>query len=127
MDSCRKKEADNPYTKILGRWKLAKTGADYNNNGIIASDEMSNVSASQDYEYLFNNDGTGTLYASYNGKKEPDEPFQWYIKYDSVWIGGKFNDTTTFFIVNNTASDLTLTKRSDHAQGIFEWLYFVRK
>jgi hypothetical protein len=126
-ESCRKKEANTPSEKVLGRWKLTKEGSDDNGNGLIESFEFKTVVAAKDYEFQFNGDGTGTRYASFDGQKIPDEPFKWHIKGDSLWIGGKYNDTNSYHILNLNASELTITKRPDVGQVGFQWYYYTKK
>lgn len=125
--SCRKKEAGTIGDKVLGRWKLAKTGSDDNNNGYVEGIEIKPVATAQDYEYQFNGDGTGTRYSSFDGSKLPDESLVWQVRNDSLWIAGKYNDTTMYHILTANASELIITKRPDQAQFGFEWYYYTRK
>ncbi len=123
IGACEKKQdADTPYTRIQGNWKLAKTATDDNGDRQIGIGETHTVSPLQDYEITFNKDYTGVENDVYNGVAAPPLKFDWAIVgKDSVWCGFEGHDTLTYYLVG--VSSGTLTLQTDTKYGLVAYYY----
>jgi hypothetical protein len=124
--SCAKKEApQTPYDRIQGSWKLAKTGTDDDGNGNVDYYEQHSLPVGQDYQKIFNKDGTGLETNVFNNVVSPPLKFRWKIvNADSVYIAYAANDTLTFYVAAVSSADLTLTTRGKQS---LEWYYYTKK
>jgi hypothetical protein len=117
LTSCTKKQAaETPFTRMLGKWKLAKTATDDNGNNIIEGSEIHAVAAGQDNEVTFNKDLTGTETNIYNGVASPPLNFTWKITNEdsSIQCAYTGHDTITYYLVSVSSANLVLQTFATH-------------
>ena len=126
--SCAKKQGpDTPYTRMVGKWKLAKTGND-NGNGVIV---YTPVLKGQDWEWTFNNNSTAIELNNDGPSQNPTENYDWKIVgADSLWMAGAWHDTTTYYLFSINSSAMTLTwsdtTTAPNGNKVAMGLYFTR-
>jgi hypothetical protein len=124
--SCTKKKGpDTPYGKMQGKWKLVRVATDNGGGSLVYAP----VPKEQDWQWVFNGDGTGYDVENYN-VPGITENFSWRIvNGDSLWIGTTTHDTTLYYIANLSAEQLTITKRDSTSTGnkVYEGLDFAKQ
>lgn len=110
ISSCAKKQQpETPFTKIQGKWKLAKMATDDNGNNQIDNREIFQVPEVQDFQITFNNDNTGSENNTYNGVVSPPLKFEWtLVNSDTLKCTFEQQEPVTYYLASISSGNLTL-------------------
>lgn len=119
--SCKKDAISNQFQRLIGKWQEVQYATDDNNNGVLESNELHNISTDYVAYLTFKSDSTGIETITINNVTQA-YPFNWVLyNSDSLQRNGVGHDLISYNIVQITSLNLTLMTTSD--KGIIWYVY----